>query len=135
MRSGLYTVCQLLAIHRRTGDTPAGAVDRLVRRSHGEVIGELAAASAQVRASGTAAMAFEQLTATTPEPSAARLYRLLATRLHLPEWERGIQRKLEVLEGIYEVISDHAAHFRSELLEVLVVLLIVTEIIISLIKH
>ncbi len=65
----------------------------------------------------------------------SRLYRLLATRLHLPEWERGIQRKLEVLEGIYEVISDHAAHFRSEFLEVLVVLLIVTEIIISLVKH
>jgi hypothetical protein len=65
----------------------------------------------------------------------SRLYRLLASRLHLAEWERGIQRKLEVLEGIYEVVSDQAAHFRSELLEVLIVLLIVTEIVISLIKH
>jgi hypothetical protein len=66
----------------------------------------------------------------------SRLYRLLATRFHLPEWERAIQRKLEVLEGVYEVISDQAAHFRSELLEVLIVLLIVAEIVISLtVKH
>ncbi|MBY0228001.1 MAG: hypothetical protein K2W96_01845 [Gemmataceae bacterium] len=65
----------------------------------------------------------------------SRLYRLLSTRFHLPEWEKSIGRKLEVLEGVYEAVSDQAAHFRSELLEVLVVLLIVTEIVISLVKH
>ena len=79
MRSELYTVCQLMAIYLRTGDTPAGAVDRLVRRANGEVITELAEAGAQVRTGSTAAVVFEQLTATTPEPSAARLYRLLAS--------------------------------------------------------
>ena len=65
----------------------------------------------------------------------SRLYRLLSTRFHLPEWEKSIGRKLEVLEGVYEVLSDQASHFRSELLEVLVVLLIVTEIVITLVKH
>jgi tight adherence protein C len=79
MRSELYTVCQLLAIYLRTGDTPAGAVDRLVRRADGEVIGELADAGTQVRTGSTAHDVFEQLTTTTPEPSAARLYRLMAS--------------------------------------------------------
>lgn len=79
MRSELYTVCQLLAIYMRTSDTPAGAVDRLVRRASGEVVGELADASALIRTGSTATAAFEQLTTTTPEPSAARLYRLLSS--------------------------------------------------------
>ena len=79
MRSELYTVCQLIAIYLRTGDTPAGAVDRLVRRARGEVIGELADAGAQIRSGSTPQAVFEQLTATTPEPSAARLYRLLSS--------------------------------------------------------
>lgn len=79
MRSELYTVCQLLAIYLRTGDTPAGAVDRLVRRSRGEVVGELAAGAAQVRTGSPVAVAFERLISTTPEPAAARLYRVLAS--------------------------------------------------------
>ncbi|MDW3212637.1 MAG: type II secretion system F family protein [Ilumatobacteraceae bacterium] len=79
MRSELYTICQLLAIYLRTGDTPAGAVDRLVRRSRGEVVGELAAGAAQVRNGVPVAVAFERLTSTTPEPAAARLYRALAS--------------------------------------------------------
>lgn len=64
----------------------------------------------------------------------ARAYRLLATRFHLPEWERGIQRKLEVLEGIYEVLSNQATHFRSEFLEIIIVLLILVEVIMGLVK-
>lgn len=79
MRAEMYTVCQLLAIYLRTGDTPAGAVDRLVRRSSGEIVGELTDASAQIRTGSSPASVFEQLTARTPEPSAARLYRLLAS--------------------------------------------------------
>jgi tight adherence protein C len=79
MRSELYTVCQLLAVYLRTGDTPAGAVDRLIHRSSGEVVGELAEAAAEIRTGNTPGVAFEHLTATTPEPNAARLYRLLAS--------------------------------------------------------
>ena len=79
MRSELYTVCQLLAIYLRTGDTPAGAVDRLVRRSTGEVVSELADAAHRSGPAARRAPSFEQLTVTTPEPSAARLYRLLSS--------------------------------------------------------
>jgi hypothetical protein len=65
----------------------------------------------------------------------SRVYKLMATRFHLPEWESGISHKLEVLEGVYTVLADQAQHFRSEFLELLVVILIITEIVISLIKH
>jgi hypothetical protein len=65
----------------------------------------------------------------------ARVYRLLSTRFHLPEWERSIRRKLEVLEGIYEVISHQSASFRTEFLEIVVILLITIEILLALFKH
>lgn len=61
----------------------------------------------------------------------ARVYRLVAARLHLREWERVIQRKLEVVEGIYHVLSDQAASYRAEVLELLIVLLIVLEIVLA----
>jgi hypothetical protein len=61
----------------------------------------------------------------------ARVYRQLATRFHLPEWEQSIQRKLEVIEGIYQVLSDQAATYRGEVLEVVVVILILLEIVLA----
>ena len=42
-----------------------------------------------------------------------------------------IRRKLEVLEGIYEVISSQASHFRTEFLEVVVVILILIEVLLA----
>lgn len=105
MRSELYTVCQLLAIYLRTGDTPSGAVERLVRRSSGEVITELAEASAQVRTGNTAATVFEQLTATTPEPSAARLYRVLSST-----WTAGGDA-----EGLLALADDMRSSRREDL--------------------
>lgn len=65
----------------------------------------------------------------------ARVYRLLATRLHLPVWETDIQRKLEVLEGVYQVVSHQSADFRSEFLEIIVILLILIEVIMSVYRH
>src|SRR5262249_9759954 len=65
----------------------------------------------------------------------ARVYRLLAGRFHLQEWERSIQRKLEVLEGVYGVVSDQAGHFRTEFLEVIVIVLIFTEIVLAIWRH
>ncbi|HZP26412.1 MAG TPA: hypothetical protein VFB90_05120 [Dehalococcoidia bacterium] len=65
----------------------------------------------------------------------ARVYRLLATRFHLREWERSIQRKLEVIEGVYQVVSDQTAAFRMEFLEIIVVVLIFLEIVLALVRH
>jgi hypothetical protein len=65
----------------------------------------------------------------------ARVYRLLATRFHLPAWEQGIQRKLDVIEGVYQIISNQRSHFRSEFLEIVVVLLILIEVLLAVFKH
>jgi hypothetical protein len=62
----------------------------------------------------------------------ARVYRQLATRFHLIEWEHSIQRKLEVIEGIYQVLSDQSSTYRGELLEIIVVALIVIEVVLAL---
>ncbi len=64
----------------------------------------------------------------------ARVYRLLAARFHLEEWEQNIQRKLEVVEGAYQVVSDQASSYRLELLEIVVVVLIFLEIVLSLLR-
>jgi hypothetical protein len=61
----------------------------------------------------------------------ARVHRQLAARFHLREWERSIQRKLEAVAGAYEVLSDQTAAFRTEFLEVIVIVLIALEIVLA----
>lgn len=58
----------------------------------------------------------------------ARLYRLAARRFHLEEWNKGILRKLETIEGIYGKLADSAAAFRMELLEWVIIILIAVSI-------
>ncbi len=65
----------------------------------------------------------------------ARVYGMLAARFHLREWEASIQRKLEVAEGVYQVIADQATAYRTEFLEVIVVILIVVEILLAVFHH
>jgi hypothetical protein len=65
----------------------------------------------------------------------ARVYRLLSGRLHLEEWEQGIRRKLEVVEGIYRVVSDQSDTYRTEVLEIIVIVLILIEVVLAVYRH
>jgi hypothetical protein len=65
----------------------------------------------------------------------ARVYRLVATRFHLRGWQRSIERKLEGLEGVYEVISHQSATFRTEFLEIVVIVLILVEVVLAVVRH
>jgi hypothetical protein len=65
----------------------------------------------------------------------ARVYRLISARFHLEEWETSIQRKLEVAEGVYQVVSDQAASLRTEFLELIVIFLILLEILLAVFHH
>lgn len=69
------------------------------------------------------------------DPYLARVYRLVAQRFHLEAWEENIQRKLEVAEGVYQVVSDQASSFRAEFLEIVVVLLILFEVLMAFVRH
>jgi hypothetical protein len=65
----------------------------------------------------------------------ARVYRMVAERFHLNEWEQNIRASLDVVEGAYQVVSDQSAALRVELLEVTVILLIALEIGLALLRH
>jgi tight adherence protein C len=76
MQAEITTVAQLLAVYLRTGDTPAGALDRFAARTSGAIPSELAAAANQIRSGTPAPQVLDLLATTTPEPGAARLYRV-----------------------------------------------------------
>ncbi|MCA8979752.1 MAG: hypothetical protein KDC14_06980 [Planctomycetes bacterium] len=58
----------------------------------------------------------------------ARLYRTAAVRFHFASWDRSIQRKLGVLQSIYQSLADVSAHRRAEGLEWIIIVLIAVEI-------
>lgn len=78
MRMELYTVNQLLALHVRVGGGVAAAVQHVVERGSGAVVGELAEVLRSHRSGRRLGEALLGAAATTPEPHAARTYRLLA---------------------------------------------------------
>ncbi|MFT3923801.1 MAG: hypothetical protein QM778_14810 [Myxococcales bacterium] len=54
----------------------------------------------------------------------ARLYHVASERFHLPQWDTAIERKLRLLDGIYEKLATRASSRRFELLEVVIIVLI-----------
>lgn len=54
----------------------------------------------------------------------ARLYRITSNRFRLPQWDDAIERKLSVLDGIYQKLETRSTSRRFELLEVVIVILI-----------
>ncbi|MCA9244683.1 MAG: hypothetical protein KDA32_12040 [Phycisphaerales bacterium] len=62
----------------------------------------------------------------------ARLYRLASDRLHLPDWDASIMRKLDALDRMYQKITDQRAAWRMEALEWVIIVLIAVSIILPL---
>lgn len=69
------------------------------------------------------------------DPYVARIYQQLAARFHLDQWGQNIRRSISILEGIYQVVSDQAAMYRTETIEIVVMLLILTEILLAVFRH
>ncbi len=69
------------------------------------------------------------------DPYVARLYQQLAVRFHLEQWGQNIRRSIAVLESIYQAVSDQAATYRAQALEIIVVLLILIEILLAVFRH
>ena len=63
-----------------------------------------------------------------------RIYRLAALRFQLAGLEGTITNKLATVESIYQKMSDRAATLRLEALEWIVIILIATEIVLSLFR-
>lgn len=64
----------------------------------------------------------------------ARAYRLVSNRFHLDEWSHSVRESLEVVEGAYKVLSDQASLYRTEIMEIIVIILIASEIIMAFVK-
>jgi tight adherence protein C len=83
MRIELYTVNQLLAMHVRVGGGVVQAVQRVVERGSGPVIEEFAEVLRVHRSGRRVSEALQFAARVTPEPHAARTYRLLASGAEL----------------------------------------------------
>ena len=64
----------------------------------------------------------------------ARVYRMLAGRFHLDDWERSIERSLRTMEDVYAIVSDRADTFRAEFMEMVIIVLIAVEIVLALFR-
>lgn len=56
-----------------------------------------------------------------------RVYRMVARRFRLDDWNRAIDRKLQTVDGIYQKLTDRSSARRLEFLEWIVILLIAAE--------
>lgn len=82
MRTEVSTVAQLLAVHVRSGHGPVDAVREVCSLGRGPVIAELSEALGWIGGGVTPQRAYDKLAEATPEPVAARLYRLLSSSAH-----------------------------------------------------
>lgn len=65
----------------------------------------------------------------------ARVYHLASTRFHLDQWSSSIKGSLESAQDVYQILSDQASAGRIELMEMIVILLIAVEIVLTLLGH
>ena len=65
----------------------------------------------------------------------ARVYRLLSSRFHLDAWEQSIRESLSVAQEVYRVLAEQAATYRTELLEIIIIALILFEIVMAFVRH
>lgn len=100
----LYTINQLLAIYLRTSGSPVMAAQRLVRRGRGAVIDELDEALRLHTRGMSASKAFERIAEQTPEPFAARTYKLLAS---------GSERGADLAAALLSLSDDIRDHRRT----------------------
>ncbi|MBV8300180.1 MAG: hypothetical protein JO083_11620 [Candidatus Eremiobacteraeota bacterium] len=63
----------------------------------------------------------------------ARLYRGVAGRLGLADWQRQIDAKLRSVSEMYRVFQDEAQHARSQALEIIIIVLVAIEAVIGVI--
>jgi len=102
------TVAELLALSVAAGESPVAALDRVVRRSGGELSRDLARVLADVRTGQPVALAFDRLAATTGLPLVARFAHGIAVAM-----ERGTP----LADVLHAQAADVREAGRRELIE------------------
>src|SRR6185295_18958926 len=106
IRLELYTVNQLLAMHVRTGAGPIQATQRIVDRGRGVLVDELDGVLRAVRSGSSEPDAFRRAAALTPEPAAARTFKLFAA---------GAERGVDLAGGLRALSEDLRDSRREEI--------------------
>src|SRR5215510_11070224 len=65
----------------------------------------------------------------------SRIHSAASDKVHLPEWERIVSHKLQILDEFYERLDDRIRTAQSQTLELIVVLLIVLEVLLAVFRH
>ncbi len=63
----------------------------------------------------------------------ARVHSAAAKRLYLQDWEMSISRKLDIIDSLYQLLTDRVRNAQSQTLELVVIALIIVEILIAII--
>lgn len=103
------TIAELLALAVASGEGPAAALDRVVRRSGGELSADLARVLAAVRTGEPVAVAFDRLAATTGLPLVARFAQGIAV---------AVERGTPLADVLHAQAADVREAGRRELIEV-----------------
>lgn len=61
----------------------------------------------------------------------ARVHAIAARRLYLQDWERSISRKLDIIAGLYQLLTDRVRTTQSQTLELAIIILILVEILMA----
>jgi tight adherence protein C len=103
------TVAELLALAVAAGESPAAALDRVVRRSGGELSRDLATVLAQVRTGEPVASAFDSMAATSGLPLVSRFAQGIAV---------AVERGTPLADVLHAQAADVREAGRRELIEV-----------------
>jgi Flp pilus assembly protein TadB len=106
IRLELYTVNQLLAMHVRTGAGPVQATQRIVDRGTGAVVDDMRAVLLALSNGVAEPAAFRHAAELTPEPAAARTYKLFAA---------GAERGVDLADGLRALSHDLRDARREEI--------------------
>ena len=102
-------IAELLALAVAAGESPVAALDRVVRRSGGELSGDLGAVLAAVRTGEPVGQAFDRLAATTGLPLVARFAQGVAV---------AVERGTPLADVLHAQAADVREAGRRELIEV-----------------
>jgi tight adherence protein C len=103
------TVAELLALAVAAGESPTAALDRVVRRSGGDLSADLARVLAEVRTGEPVASAFDRLAGTTGLPLVARFAQGIAV---------AVERGTPLADVLHAQAADVREAGRRELIEV-----------------
>lgn len=109
LRAEIPPLCQLLALRLRANGSVVNAMTQTLHRTSGLLVDELAEALAQHRAGRPLEDALDVLAATTPEPEAARVHRLLAGAIR-----HGLDAAPELLRVARDAREAHLTRLRRD---------------------